>query len=204
MKYKILFFFFFLYSFNAYTQSFKAGFQLGMTATQVDGDKSAGYNKPGFFGGIFVNRPLENNKAWQLEMNFIQKGSRINVDPNSANPQTYLMRLNYLEVPVLFQKKIKKNFGFEAGGSAGYLISAKEYDMGYLMDESALPTFRKFEISGIAGMTYILTSKLIFHFRFQYSLTSIRPYDDSYVYMDGGQYNNVLCMSLLYKFRKDE
>lgn len=204
MKYKILFFFFFLYSFNAYTQSFKAGFQLGMTATQVDGDKSAGYNKPGFFGGIFVNRPMENNKAWQLEMNFVQKGSRINVDPNSSNPQTYLMRLNYLEIPVLFQKKIRKNLGLEVGGAIAYLITAKEYSMGYLMDETALPAFRKFEISGMGGLTYLLTSKLTFHLRFQYSLSSIREYDNSYVYMDGGQRNNVICMSLFYKFSKDE
>jgi hypothetical protein len=201
MKVLIINLLFLIAVYNGEAQSFKAGFQFGMTGTQVTGDNLSGYKKLGVYGGIFVNRPISERSSFQLEMSFIQKGSRQNVDPNSDNPSSYLMRLNYLEMPILYRKKIKNRFWFDSGVSFGYLIKSSEYEDGYLFETQGLPEFKKYEIAGIVGLNYNINENLHFCFRFSYSILSIRPQAVGYhAHINGGQYNDVLCSSFQYMF----
>jgi hypothetical protein len=199
---KILFFsfLFVLLVQMGFSQSFKAGFHFGMTATQVTGDTYSGYKKLGIFAGISVNHPIDEKSSLQMEMNYIQKGSRRNVDSLSTDP-SYLMRLQYLEIPILYKKSFRKNFGYEFGISFGYLIKAAEYDDTYLISINYRLPFKKYEVAGIAGINYKINEKWRFSFRYSYSILSIRPQVDGYSrFMNGGQYNDVLCTSLQYSF----
>ena len=84
-------------------QRFKAGIKLGLSSSQVDGDTYAGYNKAGIDGGIFVNGKLSEKWTGQLEMMYIQKGSKHTGNQDKGDYSYYLLQFNYLEVPVLFQ-----------------------------------------------------------------------------------------------------
>ena len=81
-------------------QGFNAGLRVGVVGSQVDGDTYEGFNKAGITAGLFVNRKLSDLFSLQLEMNYIQKGSRKPLDDNNTY---YLMRVTYIEVPVLLQ-----------------------------------------------------------------------------------------------------
>ena len=184
------------------SQSFKAGFQFGITATQVDGDNLTGYRKAGLYGGGFVNHAINNGDHLQLEISFIQKGSRKNAKPSDGIYDSYLMRLNYVEIPILYYHQIKKYFSIQAGISTGYLISSTEKDnYGTFVPSPSVPEFRNIELSGLVGMSFRFKEKWDFVFRFSYSLIPIRDTPVmSFAYYNKPQHNNVLVTALQYHF----
>src|SRR5438132_3331012 len=82
-----------------YAQRFHAGVTGGISTTQVAGDQLSGFNKAGVIAGGFVNSSLSEKTSLQMEIIFIQKGSRKPVETDNDN-QYYVMRLSYFEVPV--------------------------------------------------------------------------------------------------------
>ena len=194
--------FFILQSNKVIGQEFKMGFQLGMTATQVTGDALGGFNKAGLFGGLRVTRAMGKYGDGQMEINFIQKGSRLNAKPDKGLYDSYLLRLNYMEVPVSYRYRLNKYIGLDAGAKFAYLINTREKDEnGDISDEAEKPDFNKFDISVFAGVAYEINDKWSFILRYAYSVKSFRPKpDNSYVRYDDGQFNETLCTAFQYKF----
>lgn len=185
----------------SYAQSFKAGFQLGLTGTQVTGDLLSGYKKAGVYGGFFVLHPVSDRSSFQLEMSFIQKGSRKNAKPSDGDYNQYLMRLNYIEMPILYKYTFKRNLTAETGISFGYLISKYEADENGPIEQQGLPDFKKIEFTGIIGIGYKINQNLRFYLRYSYSLLPIRPRPSGYYnYINAGQFNDVLCTAIQYQF----
>jgi hypothetical protein len=137
-----------------------------------------------------------------MELEYIQKGSRRN-DTSVSGGDTYLLRLHYIEIPVLYQYTFKKRFYFEAGPVADISIGSLE-----LRNEAVPPTtvpLRPVTFSGIFGFGAYLTNHLRINVRSNYSLNSIRSKNDYSGYrrilFETGQYNNVLSLSLLWDFK---
>ncbi len=193
---------FIISSIKACSQEFNAGMQLGITATQLTGDQLAGYNKAGLFGGFFVNRPLGKLGDGQLEINFIQKGSRKNAHPDKGDYTSYLLRLNYIEIPLMYRFRINDFLKIETGLMYAYLINHKEFDIqGEVVPDPSVPTFKKSDFSILVGINYRINTHLAFSLRYSYSILAIRPKPSSAVYMyNSGQYNDVICTSLQYQF----
>lgn len=171
-------------------QDFRAGIKAVLCASQVSGDRLSGFDKAGFAAGMFVRRDLSEQVALQLEIQFIQKGSRkpLNKDDNTY----YRMRLHYAEVPVLLRVKPGKKWTFEAGAAYGsMLFSQEDNELGEIQ---GTPPFRKYELSWILGMDYPLGEKVLFNIRYNHSITPVRTFEGSYNYnyWDRGQYNAVL------------
>lgn len=183
-------------------QEFKMGAQFGMTATQVTGDQLVGFKKAGLFGGLRVSRPMGKYGSGQMEINFIQKGSRLNAKPDKGIYNSYLLRLNYMEVPVSYHFRLNKFFGLEGGAKFAYLISTREKDEnGDIPEEANKPDFNKFDVSVFAGAVYEINDKWSFVIRYAYSVKSFRPKpDNSYVRYDDGQFNETICTAFQYKF----
>jgi hypothetical protein len=179
-------------------QEFSAGVHFGMTATQVDGDQLEGFNKAGITGGLFVSRQLGEHAAMYFELMYIQKGSRkpLDKDDNSF----YRMRLNYLEVPLLYRYKAGKKLGLQFGPAVGVLVFAQEDDQ--LGEVRYAPPFKKMDYSLCGGLTYDISDHLLFDFRYSYSLVPVRPFDvtRTYLYWESGQFNSVLQLTLDYAF----
>lgn len=183
-------------------QRFDGGITAGIVGSQLDGDHFSGYDKAGYVAGAFVCTKLGDRYGMQLEIKYIQKGSRAMDSSGSGSFGYYRSKLNYIEIPVFLNYLYKEKFKGEIGVGGGYLISAYEDLDGYGY-EKAYPEFNKFEMTGTAGVSYIFSEKFLVTFRFTYSLLPVRPdYPGAYRYIDRGEYNNLLSIVFFYNFKK--
>lgn len=193
-----LLFYWILLTDNAVAQKFEAGFRAGMTASQVRGDQLEGFDKAGLLGGFYVSRGLTDRISLAMEMIYIQKGSRqpVNKEDNSY----YVMRLNYIEVPLLFRIRAGKKIEFEAGPSFGVLVFSEEEDQ--LGEINYAPDFEKVEYSFYAGLSYLINDRWAVDTRYGFSLSPVRPFNEweAYRYIDSGQFNALIQLSLNYQF----
>jgi opacity protein-like surface antigen len=171
-------------------QHFKAGFTLGVAATQVDGDGHSGYNKAGPILGIWVSRNLGGNLFARFELRYIQKGSYAK---NTDDGAYYRIRLHYIEMPLLIGYRFVNGFSAKAGLSGGYLAEAKEMnELGGFPPED-ISAFRKYEVAGLAGIEYNYSERWALGVLYSYSILPIRPFEGNITYrLQRGQYNNVL------------
>ncbi len=200
-KIKVFFCLFFIFvticSF-AQNKGFRMGIMAGAVASQVDGDMLVGYNKGGLQAGIFLTNKFSKNNGFSIEMKFIQKGSYINRQDsmNPVNNRYYKLRLNYVEVPFLYNIYIKKKFMLEAGAGFSYLFNAREdkNGNGFMPPD---PEFKRFDIPFVVGVCYFPFEKFHVDFRYSYSMIAIRdhPAHQTY-YFDRGQYNNLLSFGM--------
>jgi len=205
MKHCIFGIFFTLFlSYSLSAQKFNGGIMAGMTASQVDGDTYGGYHKAGFLAGAFVNRKINDNFSWQLEMKFIQKGSHHAPDSIDFNDRDYRLHFNYAEVPLSLNYHYKKKFIINLGVSMGYLINYKEESDGYRLYEEGNRYFYSYELSYNFGITYKLTKKLLFNLSHSYSIIPIRKQAVGSIYkFKRGQFNNLLAFTFYYQFNNE-
>ena len=187
---------------SLYAQSFNAGILAGINASQVSGDNYAGFNKAGILIGLYSNIDVSEKVNLQFEINYSEKGSRKNPKTSEGEHDFFLLRLNYVEVPVMARWK-HKNFTFEGGLYYGQLIHE------YLEDENGvinipdnLNQFHDYDAGFLVGINYNFTDNLIMNWRYSNSLLPIREYDSgaSYLYFDSGSYNNYLSFNFRYTF----
>jgi len=191
-----------------FAQRFNAGIMSGGHVSQVDGDTYDGYHKLGFLAGAYVSLRLSHHSSFQMEMQYIQKGSRFGGDSANMSVNTYLLRIHYLEIPVLYQYTFAKRFAAEIGPAMDVTLGSYEESNG----QEVLNTvpMRPVTLAGIIGVSGYITKNLKATFRFNYSLISIRnataPYPPGYrkILFEWGQYNNVLQLSLSWDFKARE
>lgn len=181
---------------SLYGQTFKGGLSAGFVASQVSGDESAGYNKPGIFGGPWASFKFRDNWQFQMEIIYIQKGSREN--PKDDQPYfKYRLKLNYVDVPLMFRYIYNEKLEFEIGVAYGLLISTYEE----LNDiETGLRPFNTHNSSLIAGLSYNLNERWSANFRTSNSITPIRKHLSGQTYrFNFGQTNNILSLGLFFR-----
>jgi hypothetical protein len=200
-----------LFAASLFSQKFNGGLLLGGNVSQVDGDNNAGYHKFGFQGGMFVSLRLSPSSSLQMELEYIQKGSRITSDSLTNSSDTYLMRFHYLEVPLLYQFSFSrtKRWSIEAGPAMDVFLGSYEESNGIEVPAEYQYPMRTVTLAGILGFSGFITDHLKANFRFNYSLLSIRPENNypptsRHILFETGQYNNVLELSLLWYFRPRE
>ena len=188
-------------SLSAFSQRFEGGVLVGLNASQVDGDTYSGYNKPGIVAGGFVQTNLSRTIFSGMEIKFNQKGSRKNPDPKSTDDQLkYIMRLNYIDIPVYLGIRTSDNISILAGLSTGYLINATEFDnYGKFVEEDQHP-FNTFDVQGFLGFRFQLTKRLFIDLRGAYSLLPIRELKGEPLwYWKSNQFSNLLSTTMLYR-----
>ena len=84
----------------AAAQRFDGGLIAGFNATQVEGDAFKGYNKPGVLAGFFVQTDVAPAIFAGMEIKYSQKGSRKRIKQNDPDPEKYIMRLGYIDLPL--------------------------------------------------------------------------------------------------------
>jgi len=186
----------------SHAQRFHGGLMIGGVVSQVQGDSYGGFNKFGLYGGGFVSLDLGKYIALQMEMDFIQKGSRENIDPEKEQYDSYLLRVNYIEVPLLFQATLFQRLELEIGPAMDVLVgSYEEYNQ---QEVDNLVPLRPVTLSGIAGVSLIIIDHLKINYRFNMSLLSIRDgVANGYYKRFGtyGQYTDLMSLSLFYTIK---
>ncbi len=181
---------------------FKAALKAGISTSQVAGDTYSGFNKAGINAGASVATKLNEKWNLQFEIMYAQKGSKHIGDQSKGDYAYYIMRLDYIEIPLLLGYKHKK-FTLEFGPGYSYLISGKEYDA-YGIIQNALP-FKKTELNGNIGISYTIYTNWKFTSRYTNSLLPIRGFTSgASVWYNHGQRNNVLSFTLSYTFGNGE
>lgn len=182
------------------SQNFGGGMYGGIATSQISGDRLAGFNKPGINVGIFTNYSFNESLKLQLELSFIQKGSRDNANPDKGDYESYLLRLNYIEIPVLMNYKVNKFFSFEAGPYVAYLLGFSEND--FYGEIPGSKAFNKYDLGITGSMHYIINENLDAVFRVSNSLLPVRDHKGGGTYrLNRGQYNSVVSLGLHYIFR---
>ena len=198
---KIVLFILICMPFAGLTQRFNGGILAGGLVSQVDGDTWSGYHKFSFYGGALVSLQVSQRSSFQMEMEYIQKGSRQNGDTATNTGMTYLLRLHYLEIPVLYQFAFHKRFSAEIGPAADVLLGSTEL-VNNMEPISTVP-LRPVTLSGIIGINGYITTHLRLNFRLNYSVLSIRNgVANGYrrIVFEVGQYNNVISFGLIWDF----
>lgn len=181
------------------SSSFKAGIKAGINTSQMDGDGYAGFNKINPQAGFFLQKTLKNNAQIQLEIIYIQKGSRFPGDPDNGIFTTYRIQMDYMEVPILYQHTWRK-FLFEIGPGIGVLFSSKEENSFGVVPASGF-NWRPWELDAMLGINYYITEKAFVNIRIHRSLIStvttvaVTPYGTF-----GGAFNSVIGTSFNWTF----
>ncbi len=177
-------------------QQFSGGLIGGLSAAEISGDRLTGPNKAGVYAGGFVNTYISKKSSFQMELNYIQKGSRKNPD-TLDNSNFYLLRINYVELFLHYKWDFAERFTFEAGPSLGILLKSYEEADGQILTD---PPFKTRDLSGNVGLFFSLTQRWRFNVRYSNSILAVRPHSNGQTYKwNRGQYNEVLSFTLHYK-----
>lgn len=175
-------------------QDFRGGITAGMVGSQVAGDCCSGYNKAGFYVGGYVYYPLGERSTAQMELQYIQKGSRQN--PKEENDyNSYLLRIHYVELPVLYKYSLLDQLSLEIGLSyAVYVASKEKADEQEAVSGKA---FNRHNLNFIAGLYYNITDNFRINLRSDNSITPIRPHVSGKTrFFNQGQYSDLICLGL--------
>ena len=204
---RILVYLLFLLPLMGFSQRFNGGVLAGGNVSQVDGDTYEGYHKVGYQAGAFVYLRVSPHSSFQMEMEYFQKGSRKVSNPDMGDMNDYLLRIHYLEIPILYQYTFAKRVQAEIGPAVDVLLGSLEETNGQAV--SNLVPLRMATLSGILGIACYITPHLKAGFRLNYSLLSIRQTGNPqpgyrHILFETGQYNNVLSLTLSWDFKKFE
>jgi hypothetical protein len=179
---------------------------LGISACQVHGDNYSGYHKLGGIAGLYVNALLKKNTSLEFGIIYIQKGARKNQNPAKYDYTYYLLRLNYIEIPLLLRWQHNKFF-FTVGASYAYLMNYYEASS-ELGDYTGLYPFLRTEYSFNLGIGMMLGSNLGVEVRSNNSFLTIRPWPGTFrpyynniiaTTFNNGSYSNILQIAFTYK-----
>ena len=182
---------------NAVAQGFRGELLAGIATSQVSGDQLSGFDKVGGLLGGGVKLSTGNKTEVGFRMFYVQKGSRKPSNLSNGDPTFYLLRLNYIEMPLSCGYKFNKKWKAEAGLSVAYLFKSKEEDEnGELVDTQP---FEKIDFSMFGGVTYAFNEKIGVQVHYWQSLLPIRSTASGESFrLNAGQYNSVFTLNLIY------
>ena len=180
-------------------QQFSGGVILGLVGSQVAGDTYSGYNKAGINAGGWVSLPVGLKSYLQMELGYVQKGARENPDQEKGKFDSYIMRLGYITMPVIYRYQYTELLGFEGGLSMNFLIHSGERFNGYEVTESP---FKSQNLCFTGGLVFKVTDKINIGLRTENSLFSLRKRrvtGDVWRFWDHGQFSDALIINAFYK-----
>ncbi len=184
---------------EVYGQEFNAGFFGGVCASQVDGDSYGGFNKLGLTGGLFVNRELDLDIYWQMELRYVSRGAYENFGPN--DPRIYRTLYRVLELPLSAMYLHDNKYQVGLGISPEVLLSYASYDeYGKIPPESDPAENRRFGLSAFLEISYWFNPSTGVALRYSRSAIAFREQEEWNNPQYRGFFHSVLSLTLAYKF----
>jgi len=191
---------FFMLCSVALAQRFDGGILAGLNASQVQGDNLSGYNKPGVLGGFYVETDLAPAVFMGMEIKYAQKGSRKKV--TDKDPEKYIMRLGYIDVPVYLAFRTNQRGAVLAGLSTGFLVHSKEMDNYGEFPVEDQNAFNSIDLQPFLGFQFDFLDNLKADLRFALSVLPIRGRqgeEGTNYYWQNNQFNNVISLAAYYQ-----
>ncbi len=176
---------------EATAQRFGGGAYGGISTSQVSGDDIGGFHKVGGWAGLFTDFRFTPRSTLQLELSFIQKGSK--QTPTLKNGNTlYFHNQNMVEMPIMYRWYGIRNLSLEVGTQVGFFLNTVEKDISGEIPNTA--PLRKAEWSLAGGLSYyFLKGKLEVNGRYSNSVISLKSTE--------WWVNHVIAFSVRYWFR---
>lgn len=170
----------------------------GINISQVNGDVYTGFNKLGFNAGLSVNRLIDKQFYWQVELKYGTRG--VYEGPTDNNQSLYKSAYHILELPLsvnyLFDERIK----VELGTSPEILLTTSYWDENGLIDRSTYPDNRRFGLSVFAGIGYWISERMMAGIRYTNSAVPFRDPEEWNNSQYRGYFHNAISVSLAYRF----
>jgi len=165
-------------------RTFSATIVAGFNASQIDGDNTAGYRKPGLNLGARAGVILSKRWETSFEILFSQQGSQSLLI--KGVPRSFKCHLNYISVPFLVYFKdweivnannqLYQRFWFGAGISYNRLMGGYIDDLNgkiFVADITANP-FLKNHVTLMADINFFFTRNWGINFRYERAPMNIR------------------------------
>lgn len=149
----------------------------GINASQVNGDKLAGFDKVGMLAGAGISRQINNKIGWQFEILYSEKGSRDAAGNNNIQIDT-IFRFNYIDVPIFLNYNIYNKIMIQFGVYNAYRTKA-EYD-DYVNKFDRSNQIRTLDHGISVGVNYSLTEHWKANFRVSQSVLDINSSFERY------------------------
>ena len=154
----IIFCFSFIFQTVSVAQKFDAHIEVGLNASQIDGDLFSGYNKLGIHGGFGIAYSL--NDSWSLEggLFFDALGSQKELELGSTSPEEQQkIKLTYVSLPLAANYKLSSiPLSFAVGMQVSYLIRSQIQNR---TDDVILDFFNKTDIAAFLQLRYLLNER---------------------------------------------
>jgi hypothetical protein len=160
---------------------FTGGLVAGVTASQIDGDASAGYNKLGLMAGARGGIRLKKQVESSIELLYVQRGAQDELV--QSNPTNFSITLHYIEVPVQIHVKdwLTEDANnqpfyrvhFNGGLSYARLMRTSVRDDLSAVSAVAPDFLQQNDLSVTLGFTWFANSHLGFSFRWARSIIPI-------------------------------
>lgn len=186
----------------AHGQRFEAGLLAGFNGSQVEGDSFKGYHKPGVLAGLFVQTDIVPAVFAGMEIKYSQKGSRRRIRPRDPEPEVYIMRLGYVDIPLFVGFRTNDRSAIVGGISAGYLVHSGEFDEYGMFPPQDQHEFNSLDLQPFLGFQYELIEQLKLDLRMALSVLPIRGHpgeNATNYYWLNNQFNNVISLALYYQ-----
>ena len=162
------------------TSEVKFGAKGGINLANIVGDDAGDANMfVGFNAGFFVEIPVTDKLTIQPEILYSAQGSKsegpLNIEGDIYDVKATL-KMNYINVPVMFKYQVADKFSLEAGPYIGFLVSAKvkaEVSGFGSATEDAKDLFKSTDFGLGLGMNYEFSDVIFANARYQAGLTEI-------------------------------
>ncbi len=188
---------------EAKAQFFDGGVLAGIAATQIDGDRIAGYDKANLKLGMFIERKLKKRrrrrggKKWNYggEIYYIGKGS--STKAKTAVNSALVIQLHYIECSPYALYEFQKNTSIQGGISIATLLSNTITEG---LNEWSSDEFNNLDLNYFIGIKYYLSKHFAIDARAQRSLTPFATVDTNKpAYNEPGLRNILLSFNAYYK-----
>lgn len=158
----------------------KFGAKGGINLANIVGDDAGDANMfVGFNAGFFVEIPVTDKLTIQPELLYSAQGSKsegpLVIEGNVYDVEATI-KLNYINIPVMFKYQVADKFSLEAGPYVGFLTNAKMKVevVGYGSDTVDMKDMVKSTDFGLGvGMNYEFSDVVFANARYQGGLTQI-------------------------------
>lgn len=177
---RLVLFFMLMYEINtaiAQDKGFHLLLSAGANASQVNGDKLAGFDKFGLNIGAGVQRKINTKSALQIEFLYSEKGSKDVVNPNNPVPDT-LFQFNYIDVPIVYTYEFYPKLSAELGIYNSVRLKATYSDFVLTYDRASV--IRSSDHGVLLGLNYRLADKFYANVRVTQSVLDINATIERY------------------------
>ena len=167
---------------TANAQVFHAGFSVGTTATDVGGmgtrNRGDHFHKLGYIFGAIVNTSPNDKNTFQMELNYVQKGSL--QPPDSMNNGYYKLAVDYVDMAFLIRHHIHFNikqkpvdkFDWELGASLGRMVR-HTWNLDNYPAPLNLSNMNMTDVSVFGGIDYNFSSNVCLCIRYSNSVVPV-------------------------------